>query len=209
MLIAAGPTGSGKTTTLYATIVEMTPASLNVMTIEDPVEYVLPAANQIRVDPDSGVTFETGLRTILRQDPDVILVGEIRGTDTARIGVQAALGGQLVLTTLHANDAASAIHRLFELGIDPYAVAFSTAGVLGRRLVRRVCRSCAATYRAGRDEIALLEAFGVRTDGTLTYGTGCNVCAHTGYRTSSEMETRSANRRHLCTALDVRRPTRV
>ena len=131
MVICAGPTGSGKTTTLYATMAEIDREEINIMTIEDPVEYVFPSINQIQINPLAGVTFATGLRSILRQDPDAILVGEIRDVDTARIAVQAAMTGHFVMSSLHATDATSALHRFMDMGIEPFLVASSLLGVVG------------------------------------------------------------------------------
>ena len=142
MVLCAGPTGSGKTTTLYATLTEISDAIRNVMTIEDPVEYVFPSINQIQTNEQAGLTFATGLRSILRHDPDIILVGEIRDVETARIAVQSALTGHLVLSSVHATDSVSALHRFLDMGIEPFLVASSVIGIVGQRLVRRICPSC-------------------------------------------------------------------
>ncbi len=146
MVICAGPTGSGKTTTLYATLGEIDTVGRNVMTIEDPVEYVFPDVNQIQINEQSGVTFASGLKAILRQDPDVILVGEIRDVDTARIAVQSALTGHFVLSSLHATDAASALQRFLDMGIEPFLIASSVLAVVGQRLVRRICPECRVPF---------------------------------------------------------------
>ena len=146
MVICAGPTGSGKTTTLYATLAEINTTERNVMTIEDPVEYVLPTVNQIQINEAADVTFAGGLKSILRQDPDVILVGEIRDVETARIAVQSALTGHFVLSSLHATDAASALHRFLDMGIEPFLIAPSVLAVVGQRLVRRICSECRTPY---------------------------------------------------------------
>lgn len=146
MVLCAGPTGSGKTTTLYTTLTEIADESRNVMTIEDPVEYVFPSINQIQTNEQAGLTFATGLRSILRQDPDVILVGEIRDVETARIAVQSALTGHLVLSSLHATDSVSALHRFLDMGIESFLVASSVIGIVGQRLVRRICPACKASY---------------------------------------------------------------
>ena len=156
MVLCAGPTGSGKTTTLYATLTEISDPSRNVMTIEDPVEYVFPTINQIQTNEQAGVTFATGLRSILRQDPDVILVGEIRDVETARIGVQSALTGHLVLSSVHATDAVSALHRFLDMGIESFLVASSIIGIVGQRLVRRICPSCKVAYTLTAEERAVL-----------------------------------------------------
>ena len=142
MVICAGPTGSGKTTTLYATLAEINTTERNVMTIEDPVEYVVPTINQIQINEVADVTFAGGLKSILRQDPDVILVGEIRDVETARIAVQSALTGHFVLSSLHATDAASALHRFLDMGIEPFLIAPAVLAVVGQRLVRRICTEC-------------------------------------------------------------------
>jgi type IV pilus assembly protein PilB len=180
MVLCAGPTGSGKTTTLYATLNEIDERSRNIVTIEDPVEYVFPSINQIQTNEVAGITFAEGLRAILRQDPDVILVGEIRDIDTARTAVQAALTGHFVLSSLHATDSVAALHRFLDMGIEAFLVASSMLGVVSQRLVRRVCQSCAAPYQPTPEELAFYEqAGGSKT--TFVRGTGCNLCADTGY----------------------------
>ena len=158
MVICAGPTGSGKTTTLYATLAEINTIERNVMTIEDPVEYVFPTVNQIQINEPAGITFATGLKSILRQDPDVILVGEIRDVETARIAVQSALTGHFVLSSLHATDAASALHRFLDMGIEPFLIASSVLGVVGQRLVRRICTECREPYEPDRRGARVLRA---------------------------------------------------
>ena len=150
MVICAGPTGSGKTTTLYATLTQINSDEINVMTVEDPVEYVFPAVNQIQINEQAGVTFAGGLRSILRQDPDAILVGEIRDVETARMAVQSALTGHLVLSSIHATDAVSALHRFLDMGIESFLIASSMLGVVGQRLVRRICPECKVAVRARR-----------------------------------------------------------
>ncbi|HEY2954049.1 MAG TPA: ATPase, T2SS/T4P/T4SS family [Candidatus Eisenbacteria bacterium] len=176
-----GPTGSGKTTTLYAMVRELARGDLNIMTVEDPIEYELPGITQIRVDSKRQVTFASALRAILRQDPDVILVGEIRDGETASVALQAAMTGHLVLTTLHTNDAASALRRLLDLGTDRASIAAALRGVVGQRLVRRVCPECALPVRGepAGEEIRLARKFGtlprVRTR-------GCPRCGESGYQ---------------------------
>ena len=160
MVLCAGPTGSGKTTTLYATLNEIDERSRNIVTIEDPVEYVFPSINQIQTNELAGITFADGLRAILRQDPDVILVGEIRDIDTARIAVQAALTGHFVLSSLHATDSVAALHRFLDMGIEAFLVASSMLGVVSQRLVRRICQSCAAPYQPTPEELAFYEEAG-------------------------------------------------
>jgi type IV pilus assembly protein PilB len=182
MIMCSGPTGSGKTTTLYATLAEISRAELNVMTIEDPVEYVFPAVNQMQINLQADVTFATGLKSILRQDPDVILVGEIRDHETATIAVQSALTGHLVMSSLHATDASSALYRLVDMGIEPFVVASSLVGVVGQRLVRRVCEACAAPYVPTDAELAWFAHFGGGDKTEFVRGSGCNFCLDTGYR---------------------------
>lgn len=147
MVICAGPTGAGKTTTLYASLLEINNSGKNVTTIEDPVEYVFPGINQVQTNEQAGLTFATGLRALLRQDPDVILVGEIRDPDTARIAVQSALTGHFVLSSLHGTDASAALHRLLDMGIEAFLIASSVMGIIGQRLLRRICDSCKAPTR--------------------------------------------------------------
>ncbi len=182
MVLCAGPTGSGKTTTLYATLSEISDESRNVMTIEDPVEYIFPAINQIQTNEQAGLTFATGLRSILRQDPDVILVGEIRDVETARIAVQSALTGHLVLSSLHATDAVSALHRFLDMGIESFLVASSVIGIVGQRLVRRICPSCRVSYTLNDAERAFYEESGGPEKTDFVRGAGCNFCSGTGYQ---------------------------
>ena len=160
MVLCAGPTGSGKTTTLYATLTEVSDRARNVMTIEDPVEYVFPKINQIQTNEQAGLTFATGLKSILRQDPDVILVGEIRDVETARIAVQSALTGHFVLSSLHGNDSVSALHRFLDMGIESFLIASSVIAIVGQRLVRRICPSCKTRYTPTREELAFYEESG-------------------------------------------------
>ena len=182
MIICSGPTGSGKTTTLYATLAEISRSELNVTTIEDPVEYVFPAVNQMQINLQADVTFATGLRSILRQDPDVILVGEIRDHETARIAVQSALTGHMVMSSLHATDASSALYRLLDMGIEPFLVGSSLVGVVGQRLVRKICESCAAPYEPTAQELTWYTFNGGPPKDHFRRGAGCNFCAHTGFR---------------------------
>ncbi len=182
MIICSGPTGSGKTTTLYATLAEISRSELNVMTIEDPVEYVFPAVNQMQINLQAEVTFAAGLKSILRQDPDVILVGEIRDQETARIAVQSALTGHLVMSSLHATDASSALYRLLDMGIESFLVSSSLVGVVGQRLVRRVCEACAAPYVPTAVELKWYHHLGGPEKDRFMRGTGCNFCSNSGYR---------------------------
>jgi type IV pilus assembly protein PilB len=182
MVICAGPTGSGKTTTLYASLSEMNDSSRNIMTIEDPVEYVFPSINQIQTNEAAGLTFATGLKSILRQDPDVILVGESRDVDTARIAVQSALTGHFVLSSLHATDAVAALHRFLDMGIESFLIASSVLAVVGQRLVRRTCESCKGPYKPTQEELAYYSELGGRPKRAWVMGQGCNLCAGTGYQ---------------------------
>ena len=182
MILVCGPTGSGKSTTLYASILQMNRVEQNVISIEDPVEYHITDTNQIQVHPEANVTFANQLRSILRLDPNVILVGEIRDEETATIAIQASLTGHLVLSSLHANDAVSALVRLRDLGVPGYLIASSVVGIVSQRMVRTVCVSCKATMaRPVAEQQAYEAALGERRQ-DFTYGSGCNVCARTGYR---------------------------
>jgi general secretion pathway protein E len=181
ILLVTGPTGSGKTTTLYASLDKINSSDRKIITVEDPVEYQLKGVNQIPVRAKIGLTFATGLRHIVRQDPDVILVGEIRDLETAEIAIQAALTGHLVFSTLHTNDAPGAITRLEDMGVEPYLVSSVLEGVLAQRLVRRICDACRVPDTPSRAD---LEALGITTNGraTLYRGQGCDECRGTGYR---------------------------
>jgi type II secretory ATPase GspE/PulE/Tfp pilus assembly ATPase PilB-like protein len=181
ILLVTGPTGSGKTTTLYAALDKINRPDLKIITVEDPVEYQLKGVNQIPVKPKIGLSFAAGLRHIVRQDPDVIMVGEIRDLETAEIAIQAALTGHLVFSTLHTNDAPGAITRLQDMGCEPYLFSSVLNGVLAQRLVRRVCEACRAPKVAERAELA---ALGIDVTGTeeLFHGKGCDECRGTGYR---------------------------
>jgi type IV pilus assembly protein PilB len=182
MVICAGPTGSGKTTTLYGSLSEINTPERNIMTIEDPVEYIFPSINQIQINEQAGITFAGGLKSILRQDPDVILVGEVRDAETARIAVQSALTGHFVLSSLHATDAPSALHRLLDMGIEAFLVASAVTTVLAQRLVRRVCTYCRERYEPTPEERAFLATVSSEAPaGGFIRGAGCNFCAQTGY----------------------------
>ncbi len=182
MVLCAGPTGSGKTTTLYATLSEVNNPTINVMTIEDPVEYIFPSINQIQTNEQAGLTFATGLRSILRQDPDVILVGEIRDVETTRVAVQSALTGHFVVSSLHATDSVSALHRFLDMGIESFLIASSVLAVVGQRLLRRICPSCRTSYTPTDEEMIFYEEAGGPHKTTFFQGTGCNYCANTGYK---------------------------
>jgi len=178
-ILSTGPTGSGKSTTLYAILNYINSSEKNIITIEDPVEYTLDGLAQAQVNPRAGMTFETGLRSILRQDPDIIMVGEIRDRETANIAVHSALTGHLVLSTLHTNDAASAVTRLVEMGIEPFLVTSSVSCVIGQRLLRKICPECKESYYPTP---SVHKTFQIREDVLLYRGKGCPACKYKGYR---------------------------
>ena len=182
MILITGPTGSGKTTTLYASLKERASSEINVVTIEDPVEYEVAGFNQVPINVSRGVTFGRALRAILRQDPDVVLVGEIRDRETGVIAAEAAVTGHLLLSTLHTNDAASAIHRLLEMEVPGHLLAPSLNAVVAQRLVRRICRHCPETYSPTRKELAELVPSLAGEDVQFKRGVGCDDCEMTGYR---------------------------
>jgi type IV pilus assembly protein PilB len=182
IILVTGPTGSGKTTTLYSALQSMNTPDKNIITIEDPVEYRLPLIRQSQVNHKAGLTFATGLRSILRQDPDIVMVGEIRDSETAKTAVEAALTGHLVLSTLHTNDAPGALPRLTEMGVEPFLVASATIGVIAQRLVRRLCEKCKEAYRPKR---VMLEELGFNPserEWVFYRGKGCQHCKQTGYK---------------------------
>jgi len=181
MVLVTGPTGSGKTTTLYAMLQSIDAIGKNIVTIENPVEYTLDKINQIQIEPGSGQTFAGALRSILRQDPDVIMVGEIRDEETAEVAVQAALTGHLVLCTLHTNDAPTAITRLRELGVAPFLLASCVAMAVAQRLVRKICPDCKTTYQPEKETLKLM---GIDDDHAteFVHGKGCGYCFDTGFR---------------------------
>jgi general secretion pathway protein E len=186
IFLVTGPTGSGKTTTLYASLARLDATELNIMTVEDPVEYDLPAIGQTQVNPKIGLDFAKALRSILRQDPDVIMIGEIRDLETAQIAVQASLTGHLVLATLHTNDTASAVTRLVDMGIEPFLLASSLTGVLAQRLVRRLCPACKKAEPADPTELAQLGSLNSQNTAALPKqlyrAVGCPACNQTGYQ---------------------------
>ncbi|RJQ29864.1 type II/IV secretion system protein [Candidatus Parcubacteria bacterium] len=191
MILSCGPTGSGKTSTLYAFVNILNRPEVNIVTIEDPIEYNMPYINQTQINPQAGVTFAEGLRALLRQDPNIIMVGEIRDSETADISVQAALTGHLLLALLHTNDAPTAIPRLFDLGVPPFLVASVLNVVVAQRLVRKICRNCIASYEAGADVQKLisdeLKTLNLETKAQIApkllyRGKGCHACTMTGYR---------------------------
>ncbi len=180
IILVTGPTGSGKTTTLYGVLRRLDSATRNIITIEDPVEYQIQGIGQIQVNPKIQLTFASGLRSILRQDPDVIMVGEIRDAETAEIAIQASLTGHLVLSTLHTNDSASAVTRLVDMGIEPFLVASSLSAVIAQRLVRRLCQNCCSPYPPTPVEWGKLGLAGL-PNGEFRSPNGCDACMHTGY----------------------------
>ena len=181
IILVCGPTGSGKTTTLYASLNVINSAQKNIITIEDPVEYHLAGIRQIQIDPKAGTTFASGLRAILRQDPDIIMVGEIRDKETAEIAIQAALTGHLVFSTLHTNDAASAVSRLIDMGVEPFLVSSALIGVLAQRLVRAICPECKQSYTPSLEvlrDVGLAREEGIK----FFQGKGCSKCLNAGYK---------------------------
>jgi general secretion pathway protein E len=182
VILVSGPTGAGKTTTLYASLNSLDQTESNVITIEDPVEYRFSNINQIQVNPRAGLTFASGLRSILRLDPDVILVGEIRDAETANIAIQSALTGHLVLSSIHANDAVSVVLRLLDLGVEPFLVSSALIGVVAQRMARRVCPNCVRPVQASSEEkIIYAQEMGEERD-EFFYGAGCKSCSNSGYR---------------------------
>jgi type IV pilus assembly protein PilB len=184
MILVTGPTGSGKSTTLYATLNIVARPEINVITVEDPVEYRIPGINQVQTNVKAGLTFASALRSILRSDPDVVLIGEVRDHETAQIAIEASLTGHLVLSTLHTNDAPSAVTRLVEMGIEPFLVGSALDCVLAQRLARRLCAKCREAYTP--DPEMLIAARFPWQDGmelpTLFRPVGCSACSKTGYR---------------------------
>jgi general secretion pathway protein E len=182
LILVTGPTGSGKTTTLYASLGQIDSSQLNIITLEDPIEYALQGISQIQISEKRGMTFASGLRSVLRQDPDIIMIGEIRDRETAVMAIQSSLTGHLVFSTLHTNDAASAVARLLDLGIEPYLVGSSLVGVLAQRLVRRVCRHCVAQYTPDEAVLESLQCQEHASRARYRRGAGCDACRNTGYQ---------------------------
>jgi general secretion pathway protein E len=181
MILASGPTGAGKTTTLYAAINSLDTMGRNIITIEDPAEYRFKDINQIQINPQAGITFASGLRSILRLDPDVVLVGEIRDAETANIATQAALTGHLMLSSVHANEVAGVLARLLDLKVEPFLIASSVIGVVAQRMVRRICPDCGHLIEASAVEQMVYEKETGEAQSKFLYGTGCKSCSHTGY----------------------------
>jgi len=182
IVLVTGPTGSGKSTTLYGGLMELDREALKIITVEDPVEYRLSGVSQIQVHSKIGLTFSRGLRHILRHDPDVVMIGEIRDAETAQIAVQASLTGHLVLSTLHTNDAAGALPRLIDMGVEPYLVAATVEGLMAQRLVRRICPECREPHPDEHGLEQLLAELQVAPDTPIKHGAGCHECFETGYR---------------------------
>ena len=181
MILITGPTGSGKTTTLYATLEKINSERQKIITVEDPVEYQLEGITQIQANASIGLSFAAGLRAIVRQDPDILMVGEIRDHETAEIAIESALTGHLVFSTLHTNDAAGAVTRLQDMGVEGYLISSSLLAIQAQRLVRRVCTDCAETHFLSEDEAIVLE-IGISSCPKIQRGKGCERCGHTGYR---------------------------
>lgn len=180
IILVTGPTGSGKTTTLYSLLKELNKENKNIITIEDPVEYRLEGINQVQVNAKAGLTFASGLRSVLRQDPDIVMVGEIRDVETAEIAVRAAITGHIVLSTIHTNDTVSTISRLEDMGIENYLIASATVGILAQRLVKKICHKCKVSHEASADELKIM-GIPFAENVMITKGTGCNSCNNTGY----------------------------
>jgi type IV pilus assembly protein PilB len=178
-----GPTGCGKTTTLYSALRELNDVETKIITTEDPVEYDIDGLIQVQMKPDIGLTFARCLRSILRQDPDVILVGEIRDLETAEIAAQASLTGHIVFTTLHTNDAPSSIARLLDLGVEPFLITATLEGIVAERLVRKICENCKTSYQPTENQLMELQLTPEDVKGKkFYYGRGCEKCNNTGYR---------------------------
>jgi type IV pilus assembly protein PilB len=183
MVISTGPTGSGKTTTQYSVLHKINSIEKNIITIEDPIEYELPGVAQVQVNVKAGLRFSTALRSFLRQDPDIIYVGEMRDLETAEIAIEASLTGHLVLSTLHTNDAPSAVIRMVDMGVEPYLISATVIGVLAQRLARKICANCKEPYEVDGSELRRFGFKGSVDQKVLLYrGRGCDTCKHTGYK---------------------------
>jgi type IV pilus assembly protein PilB len=183
IIIVTGPTGCGKTTTLYSALGELNDVETKIITTEDPIEYDIDGLIQVQIKPDIGLTFARCLRSILRQDPDIILVGEIRDLETAEIAAQASLTGHVVFTTLHTNDAPSSIARLLDLGVEPFLLTATLEGIIGQRLVRRICENCKTPFQPNESQLSELQLTPEDVKGKkFYYGRGCEKCNNTGYR---------------------------
>ncbi|MCK5565029.1 MAG: Flp pilus assembly complex ATPase component TadA, partial [Planctomycetes bacterium] len=182
VIFVTGPTGSGKSTTLYAALNRIDSTVKNVMTVEDPIEYQLPSISQMQVASKKGVTFVNALRHILRQDPDVIMIGEVRDEETAATAIQSSLTGHLVFSTLHTNDSAGAVSRLLDFGVEPYLVSSSLLAIMAQRLLRRICTECKQPYEPSAHELREIGLASVDPDATFNIGAGCDKCFNTGYK---------------------------
>ena len=186
LIIVTGPTGSGKTTTLYTLLERLNTPDVSIVTLEDPIEYAIPNVRQIQINPATGFTFGTGLRSVVRQDPDIVMVGEIRDTETARLAINTALTGHLVLTTLHTNDAVGCITRLIDMGVEPYLISSTVSVVVAQRLVRRVCSGCTQKYALSIEDRYMLSKSipesAIDSHAQCYKGRGCGECRGTGYR---------------------------
>jgi len=179
IILLTGPTGSGKSTTLATALRELNKPNVNIITVEDPVENMIEGINQVNVNAKAGLTFASALRAILRQDPDIVMIGEMRDTETASIAVRASITGHLVLSTLHTNDAPSSITRLIDMGIEPYLVATAVEGIIAQRLVRRICKNCKTAVHPTSDEAEILK---IPKNSLIYKGKGCQACNNTGYK---------------------------
>lgn len=204
IILVSGPTGSGKSTTLYTVLNELNKPGINIITVEDPVEYYLAGINQVQVNPKAGLTFASGLRSILRQDPDVIMIGEIRDSETAQIAVRASITGHLVLSTIHTNDSASTVSRLVDMGIEPFLVAASLVGVISQRLVRRICEKCKEKRTATALDMKLLN---IAEPCEIYQGKGCSYCNDTGYKGRIAIHEILVMNREMRELVDSRAPT--
>lgn len=208
IILVTGPTGSGKTSTLYTVLSELNDVKKNIMTLEDPIEYNLRGINQTQLNPKAGLTFAAGLRSLLRQDPDIVMVGEIRDGETAEIAIRAALTGHLVLSTLHTNDAPGVISRLNDMGIEPFLISSSLIGVIAQRLVRKICPYCKTEYAPDERELALM-GFKGGEGVKLFKGTGCKLCGNTGYKGRTAIHEIMEMTRNLRVAIDQKATTDV
>ena len=206
IILVTGPTGSGKTSTLYTILSEINDIKKNIITLEDPVEYNLKGVNQVQLNSKSGLTFAAGLRSILRQDPDIVMVGEIRDGETAEIAIRAALTGHLVLSTLHTNDAPGVINRLTDMGIEPFLVSSSLIGVIAQRLVRKICPHCRKEYTPDEREMSLL-GINPEDEIKLAKGIGCKLCGGTGYKGRQAIFEMMELTKDLRILIDQRTPT--
>jgi type IV pilus assembly protein PilB len=182
LFLVCGPTGSGKTTTVHAALKHLNTGEVNIMTLEDPVEYVMPGINQIEVSPEIGLDFVSGLRMVLRLNPDVVFVGEIRDAETAKIAIQASLTGHLVISTIHGRNSVGALFRLLDLGVDKYLLNYALRAILSQRLMRRVCEKCREPYQPTAEEVELYRQEKGALPGAVWHGKGCEWCHNTRYK---------------------------